>query len=69
MPNSKQNNEIEPINTEINLLQDLLKKNKKSKNHFRNELMQIGRIRARKGKRADVFQTKKRKKRKILFEK
>ena len=30
MPNTKQNNEIEPINKEINLLQDLLKKRKKS---------------------------------------
>ena len=29
MPNTKQNNEIEPINKEINLLQDLLKKTKK----------------------------------------
>ena len=29
MPNINQNNEIEPINKEINLLQDLLKKTKK----------------------------------------
>ena len=29
MPNTKQNNEIEPINKEINLLQDLLKKKRK----------------------------------------
>ena len=29
MPNTKQNNKIEPINKEINLLQDLLKKKRK----------------------------------------
>ena len=29
MPNTKQNNEIEPINKEINLLQDPLKKKRK----------------------------------------
>ena len=29
MPNINQNNEVEPINKEINLLQDLLKKTKK----------------------------------------
>ena len=29
MPNKQQNNEIELINKEINLLQDLLKKNEK----------------------------------------
>ena len=29
MPNKNQNNEIEPINKEINLLQDLLKKTRK----------------------------------------
>ena len=29
MPNTKQNNEIEPINKEISLLQDLLKKRRK----------------------------------------
>ena len=34
MPNTKQNNEINHINKEINLLQDLVKKNEKSKNHF-----------------------------------
>ena len=59
MPNLKQNNEIEHINKELNLLQDLLKKNEKSKNQFQNGLMQIGRIRVRKGKSTDFFQTKK----------
>ena len=34
MLNLRQNNEIEHINKEINLLQDLLKKNKKIKNQF-----------------------------------
>ena len=32
MPNTQQNNEIEHVNKEINLLQDLLKKNEKSLN-------------------------------------
>ena len=39
MPNINQNNEIELINKEINLLQDLLKKNEKTKNQFQNGLM------------------------------
>ena len=47
MPNTKQNNKIEHINTEINLLQDRLKKNEKSLNQFQNGLMQIGRIRVK----------------------
>ena len=34
MLNLQQNNEIEHINKEINLLQDLLKKNEKSQNQF-----------------------------------
>ena len=50
MPNLQQNSEIEHINKEINLLQDLLKKNKKSLNQFKNGLMQIGRIRVKKEK-------------------
>ena len=49
MPNTKQNNEIEHIKKEINLLQDLLKKNEKSQNQFQNGLMQIGRIRVKTG--------------------
>ena len=49
MPN-KQQNEIEQINKEINLLQDRLKKNEKSQNQFQNGLMQIGRIRVKKGR-------------------
>ena len=48
--NIQQNNEIEHINKEINLLQNRLKKNEKSQNHFQNGLMQIGRIRVRKDK-------------------
>ena len=36
MPNKQQNNEIEHINKEINLLQDLLKKNEKNQNQFQN---------------------------------
>ena len=39
MANINQNNETEPINKEINLLQDLLKKNEKTKNQFQNGLM------------------------------
>ena len=44
MPNKQQNNKIELINKEINLLQDLLKKNEKSQSQFQNGLMLIGRI-------------------------
>ena len=35
MPNKQQNNEIEHINKEINLLQDLLKKNEKKSINFK----------------------------------
>ena len=49
MPNKQQNNEIEHINKEINLLQDLLKKNEKNQNQFQNGIMQIRRIRVKKG--------------------
>ena len=59
MPNKKQNNEIEQINKEINLLQDLLKKNEKSQNQFQNGLMQIGRIRVKKGKSTHFFSNQK----------
>ena len=59
MPNLHQNNESEHINTEINLLQDLLKKNEKSQNQFQNELMQIGRIRVKTGQRRNLSETKK----------
>ena len=59
MPNTQQNNEIEHINKEINLLQDRLKKNKKSQNQFQNGLMQIKRIQVKKGQRSDFYQTKK----------
>ena len=59
MPNTKQNNEIEHIKKEINLLQDLLKKNEKSQNQFQNGLMQIGRIRVKTGQMANLSQNKK----------
>ena len=59
MPNTHQNNKIEHINKEINLLQDRLKKNEKSLNQFQNGLMQIGRIRVKKGQRTNLSQTKK----------
>ena len=48
MPNKQQYNEIEHINKEINLLQDLLKKNEKNQKQFQNGLMQIRRIRVKK---------------------
>ena len=35
MPNTKQNNEVEPINKEISLLQDLPKKMKKVRINFK----------------------------------
>ena len=59
MPNINQNNEIEPINKEINLLQDLLKKNEKSKNQFQNVLMRIKRLRSKQGQRKKISGTKK----------
>ena len=59
MPNLQQKNEIEHINKEINLLQDILKKNKEIQNQFQNGLMQIGRIRVKKGQRRNLSQTKK----------
>ena len=59
MPNKKQNNEIEHINKEINSLQDLIKKNEKSQNQFQNGLMQIGRIRVKKGKSTHFFSNQK----------
>ena len=51
MPNLQHNNEIELINKEINFLQDLLKKYEKSQSQFQNGLMQIRRIRVKKGKK------------------
>ena len=62
MQNLRQNNmqnEIEQIKKEIGLLQDRLKKNEKSQNQFENGLMHIGRIRVKKGQRADLSKTKK----------
>ena len=60
--NTQQNNiqhGIEQINKEINLLPDRLKKNGKSLNQFQNELLQIGRMRVKKGQRTDLSKTKK----------
>ena len=59
MPKTQQNNEIEHINKEINSLQDLIKKNEKGQNQFQNGLMQIRRMRVRKGQRTNLSQTKK----------
>ena len=59
MPNINQNNEIEPSNKEINLLQDVLRKNEKSKNQFQNGLMRIGRLRVKQGQRTNLSKTKK----------
>ena len=56
---NKIQNEIEQIKKEINLLQDRLKKNKKSQNQFQNGLMQIKRIQVKKEQRSDFSQTKK----------
>ena len=47
MPNTKQNNQIDHVNKD---LQDLSRKSEKSKNQFQNGLMEIGRIRVKKGK-------------------
>ena len=55
MSNLQENNEIEHINKELNLLQDLLKKNEQSQSQFRNGLMQIGRVQVKKGKSMDFF--------------
>ena len=59
MSNVNQNNEIEHINKEISLLQDRLKINEKSLNHFQNGLMRIGRIQVKQGQRTNFSQTKK----------
>ena len=65
MSNQQQNeirNEIEQIRREINLLQDRLKKNAKSKNQFQNGLKQVKKIRIRKRQsklRQSFSQTKK----------
>ena len=61
MLNTQQNNlqnEIEQIKKEIDLLQDRLKKNEKNLNQFQHGLMQIRRIRVKKGQRTDLSQTK-----------
>ena len=48
--NLQQNSEIMYINKEMNLLQDLLKKNEKIQNQFQNGLARIGKIPAKKDK-------------------
>ena len=61
MPNTQENNiqnEIEPINKEMNLLQDRLNKNEKSQNQFKNGLKQIRRIQVKKGQKMNLSQTK-----------
>ena len=58
MPNL-QKTEFEQIKKEITSLQDRGKKNEKSLNQFQNGLVQIKRIRVKKGQRQDSFQTKK----------
>ena len=58
MPNL-QKTEFEQIKKEITSLQDRGKKNGKSLNQFQNGLVQIKRIRVKKGQRQDSFQTKK----------
>ena len=59
MPDINQNNEIESINEEISLLQDRLKINEKSLNQFKNGLRQIGKLRLKQGKKANLSKTKK----------
>ena len=59
MQNFQQNSEIMHINNEINLLQDLLKKNEKIQNQFQNGLARIGKIWVKKGQRTNFFQTRK----------
>ena len=59
MQNLQQNSEIMYINNEINLLQDLLKKNEKIQNQFQNGLARIGKIRVNKGQGTNFFQTRK----------
>ena len=58
MPNL-QKTEFKQIKKEITSLQDRCKKNEKSLNQFQNGLVQIKRIRVKKGQRQDSFQTKK----------
>ena len=56
MPSPQQNNiqnEIKQIEKEINLMQERLKKNEKSLNQFQNGLMQIKRIRVKRGQKPD----------------
>ena len=54
-----QSSEIMYINNEINLLQDLLKKNENIRNQFQNGSARIGKIIVKKGQRTNSFQTRK----------
>ena len=49
MQTLQKSSEIMYINNEINLLQDLLKKNEKIQNQFQNGLARIRKIRVKKG--------------------
>ena len=55
MQNLEQNSEIIYINNEINLLQDLLKKNEKKQNQFPNGSARIVKIWVNKGRRTIFF--------------
>ena len=59
MSNKQKYNEIGHINKDINLLQDLIKKNEKTQNQLKNGLTNIARIRVKNGQRANLSQTKK----------
>ena len=59
MQTLQKSSEIMYINNEINLLQDLLKKNEKIQNQFQNGLARIGKIRVNKGQGTNFFQTRK----------
>ena len=59
MPNKQQRNETEHINKEIDLLQDLRKKNEKSQSQFQNGLLQIGGTRVKKRTKDKAFSNQK----------
>ena len=56
--NLQQNSEIMYINKEMNLLQDLLKKNEKIQNQFQNGLARIGKYQQKKDKEQIFFKPK-----------
>ena len=59
MQNLEQNSEIIYSKNEINLLQDLQKKNEKIQNQYPNGLARIVKIRVSKGRRTIFFKTRK----------